>query len=337
MSGEERRLVLEMIAAGRITPEEGLRLLEALGGGDGESGGVTRPGAVSSERKARAAVGIAAGVFRRLDIFPWVGAELTDGLTRTGEFGGEGPREVEIELVNGRLEVKGWEQAAWQLRVETRSRGREIWKAADLVAVEAGERSLKVRSARVFGGGHSVSAVLNLPPGQYVVRARASNGRLAARSLRCRVLDFDVSNGRIEVADVEGDEVKLGASHGTVLADVSARQMTATTSTGSIAVVPGEIRRDSYVLRTSRGSLRVDCPDPEAGYRIDATASQGTIEVQLPGLPRQVARGVPGGAALKVATPGWDGRERYLDVRLVASEGSITVSYQAPRGGEGND
>jgi len=362
MGDEERRLVLQMVAEGKITAEEGARLLEALaGGGKGgerrEAGAGERVGERMEDlgkrigermedvgerigehmedmgeriggKMAGMGAGIADGVMKLLEMFPWVGVEFSDSLTREGQFRGEGPWEVDVEFANGRLEVEGWDGPGWRLEVETRARGRETRNATDLVTVEAGDRSLKVRSARMFGGGYSVSGVVKLPPGEYVLRGTTSNGRMRARAIRCQVLDFDTSNGRIELDGVEGDRVELETSNGAIVARLSARKLVAVTSNGSIRVEPQDIEQDSYELRTSNGSIRLICPDREAGYRVDATTSLGGITVELPGLARQWAKGAAARATVKVATPGFEEKERRLDARLRTSNGSITVSTQ---------
>lgn len=371
MGEEERRLILQMVAEGKITPEEGVRLLEALEGGtvegqrretgraagseaaDSAAAGVGRPGAkvavtVESgagpetgaefgegmarmgleigQKMAHVGSGIAGEVMKLLEIFPWAGAEFTDHLVREGEFRGEGPREVSVELANGRLIVEGWDGPGWRLQVDTRARGRQAHRATDLVTVEADENSLRVRSARFFGGNYSASGLLKLPPGEYHLRGVTSNGRIEARSLRCRVLDLETSNGRIEVEDVEGDRVELDTSNGAIVARLSARRLEATTSNGSIKVEARAVREDTYELKTSNGSIKLICPDPAAGYRIDATTSLGGIEVELPGLPRQVARGPGARAQLHVVTPGFEAKECRLEARLRTSCGSVTVS-----------
>ncbi|MDI6894327.1 MAG: DUF4097 family beta strand repeat-containing protein [Bacillota bacterium] len=404
MGEEERRLILQMVAEGRVTPEEAVRLLEALEGaagqgerpvtvgkagdrppsparaepqdtGEGErqgrgarrapgsesgervAGGAAEPGANAAgvgpelgegmarmgaelgdrmarmgsemgEKMADMGSGIAEGVMKLLEIFPWAGAEFRDHLSREGEFLGDEPRQVSVELANGRLIVEGWDGPGWRLEVDTQARGRQAHKAADLVTVEADEKSLKVRSARFFGGNYSVSGVLRLPPGEYHLRGATSNGRISARGLCCRVLDLETSNGRIEVEDIEGDRVELDTSNGAIVAWLSARRLQATTSNGSIRVEARAIRQDTYELRTSNGSIRLICPDPEAGYRVDASTSLGGIVVDLPGMPRQSAKGAAARAQLQVATPGFEGKECRLDARLRTSCGSITVSTQ---------
>jgi hypothetical protein len=370
MGEEERRLILQMVAEGRVTPEEGVRLLEALEGGAPEAqrkeagrtpggeaaDGAGRPGGKGAdgagpeigekmaglgaelgdrmarmgseigEKMADMGSGIAEGVMKLLEIFPWAGAEFTDHLERAGEFRGEEPREVSVELANGRLIVEGWDGPGWRLQVDTRARGRQAHKATDLVTVEADEKSLRVRSARFFGGNYSTSGVLQLPPGEYNLRGVTSNGRIGARGLRCRVLDLETSNGRIEVEDIEGDRVELDTSNGTIAARLSARRLEAATSNGSIRVEARAVREDTYQLKTSNGSIKLICPDPDAGYRIEASTSFGGIVVDLPGMPRQVARGATARAHLQVATPGFEAKERRLEAKLWSSCGSITVS-----------
>lgn len=398
MGEEERRLILQMVAEGKITPEEGVRLLDALEGAAGRAG--RAPGSESDERAAgRAAVSesgeargadiesgerlaggraeqgeraggagpapgekmagmgaefgdrmarmgseigekmagmgspiadmgshVADGVMKLLEIFPWAGAEFTDHLSREGEFLGDGPWEVSVELANGRLMVERWDGPGWRLELDIRVRGREARKATDLVTVEADEKSLRVRSARFFGWNYSASGVLRLPPGEYHLRGVTSNGRIGARGLRCRVLELETSNGRIEVEDIEGDRVELNTSNGAIVARISARNLEAATSNGTIRVEARAVRQDRYELRTSNGSIKLICPDPEPGYRVDATTSLGPIVVDLPGMPRQSARGPAARAQLQVATPGFEGRERRLDARLRTSCGPIVVS-----------
>lgn len=305
---DEQQLILRMVVEGKITPEEGVRLLETLAG------------QVEPRRGSQSEGGG----------FMGAGARFRDSLTRRGVFQGDGPWEVEVDAPNGRLRLMGSTGPGWETTIVTKVRARDEQaareKGSDLVKVDAGDRHLRISSPRVFGSGWATDVLLRLPPGLYDVQGITANGNIEVRDLRCREIRLRTSNGRIGVEEVRAEEVEMETANGAITAGIAARQLLATTSNGSIRVRPLAVERDTYQLSTSNGSIVVTCEDQEAGYRIDAASSWGKIKIDLPDLKQVTHQRASGHSVVRVASPGFASRQRQLDIRARTSAGSVIVA-----------
>lgn len=333
---EGQKLILGMVAAGRLTAEEGVRLLEALAGrippAPGKARGITLP------HGRRVDDAFAAG--------DWQKGGITGGTCRAGVFQGEEPWQVKVDVPNGRLQLIGTAGPGWQATITTRGRawgwgiargeaGSEdvgARREEQWVRVDSGDRYLHICCPRrVFGGGWVTDVGLRLPPGIYDVRGVTTNGNIEVRDLRCREIRLRTANGRIGVEEVRAEEVELRTANGAITAEIAARRLLATTVNGTVCVRSLAVELDSYRLSSSQGSIRVNCGDKEAGYRVNASSSWGKVEIDLPGLKEVSHRCGPAHRAVCAATPGFDTRVRQLLIDAHTGSGGIVIT------GEGAD
>ncbi len=343
---EERMTILKMIQEGKVTPQEGVELLKALGQ---PARGAARDAAGASETPPRADGGPDRGSRPRSileDVFDgfsgfnfpfgFLGETYKFEEEHEGRFEPEAGQPVAVHLTtsNGRLVLKGWDRPDYHLRIVKSLRGpgeeEARRRAQDMARFTATPTSLVLESR--FGGWNNagVAAELNLPAGHlYRLELRSSNGRIEIDGLRAEDVEAQTSNGRIVCERSTGGRVRLRTSNGRIIANCSARELDADTSNGSVTVVPfGDFEGESrFQLRTSNGTLRVR-PDEhqDCGYDIDASTSMGHVELELPDLEYSIRERTMGHRRSKARTSGFDGKARRIYIMARTSNGSVVVS-----------
>ncbi len=224
-----------------------------------------------------------------------------------------GDPDVEIELVQGSIEINGWDRD--ELRV--RARGNDI----DALEIEAEDDWVSIRP-RGGGGwlafGGSVDIRVDVPRNARV-RARAINGRIRAEDVEGRLslqtvngqidvrgtpeeafletvsssiefrgegerndarVDLRTMSGSIDVREV-GDEITASTMSGSIrVRDARLRRAEMTSMSGSIDV-DAEIENDARILaRTHAGSITLTVPEDTVA-RFDASTRSGRIKNEL--------------------------------------------------------
>ncbi len=343
---EERMAILKMVQEGKITPQEGVELLKALGQPAKEAGPRAGSGAQAPPREEwdqdrgprpksilEDVIDGFGGINLRFGLF---GETYKFEEEHGGRFEPTEGRPVTIQMntSNGRLVLKGWDRPDYHLRVIKSLRGpgeeEARRRAQEMVRFTATPTGLVLES-RISGWNNSgVAAELSLPTSHlYRLDLRTANGRIELDGLRTEVVEAQTSNGRVVCERSTGEKVRLRTSNGRIIANCSARDLDADTSNGSITVVPfgasgGESRLQ---LRTSNGSIRVR-PDEQAdsGYDIDASTSMGHVELELPDLEYSVHERQMGHRRSKARTTGFDGKARRIYISARTSNGSVVVS-----------
>lgn len=346
---EERMTILKMVQEGKITAQDGVELLKALGepakGARPQAGPEPpEPPAPPREEWARdrgpRPKSILEDVIDSIGGFNFpfgvFGETYKFEETHEGRFEPvEGqPVVIQLNTSNGRLVLKGWDRPDYHVRVIKSLRGpgeeEARRRAQEMVRFTATPAGLVLES-RISGWNNSgVAAELSLPTSHlYRLDLRTANGRIEMDGLRAEDVEAQTSNGRIVCERSTGGRVRLRTSNGRIVANCSARELNADTSNGSVTVVPyGDFGGESrFQLRTSNGSIRVR-PDEQAdsGYDIDASTSMGHVELELPDLEYSVHERQMGHRRSKARTTGFDGKARRIYISARTSNGSVVVS-----------
>lgn len=204
---------------------------------------------------------------------------------------------VEISVVSGRIEIRGWERD--ELRVSVRGAGAD---ALDIDADRVGEGepvewvSVRAPGRRRFWsrGGLDVEVRVDVPRGADV-RARIVNGPIEAKDVGGR-LSLHAANGELDVEgepaearletvsssiDFRGRDSSVDARtvSGTVDLRGVAGDVSVSTVSGSIRVEGG--RLDRVELRSMSGSVDLEAAlAPDA--RADLRSYSGSLSISLP-------------------------------------------------------
>ena len=286
MNGDRRR-VLDLVSAGKITTAEAQRLIDAIETSEFSPGAV--PGAVYVERKET--------VF-----LPPVeasgdndGPEEKPPSTREEAFTvGESPKLI-VRGFNGRVRVEAGADGVIQMNAKIKRASRVIFEAAqegDTVTIEAKRKS---GGMDLFGRSPGAEITVMTPAatsvdlttsnGSIELRGiegsgpvKTSNGRILLENVKGRH-DMRTSNGRVEVNGMEGDGEVRNTNGSIKLTNVRGA-FQASTSNGSIAL-EGELEHGTVCrLESSNGSVIVKLVG-QPSLRIDARTSNGRVRSEL--------------------------------------------------------
>lgn len=287
MNGDRRR-VLELVAAGKITTVEAERLINAIE--NGESG----PGVVSE------AVEVEGREMPFLPPYDDSGAkdapEEKVPSTREETFTvGQSPNLI-IRGFNGRVRVEAGADGVIQMKARLKRASRVIFEAVqegDTVTIEA---KRKGGGLDLFGRSPAAEIAVTAPAatsidlttsnGSIELRGiegsgpvKTSNGRIYLENVKGRH-DMRTSNGRVEVNGMEGDG-EVRTTNGSIKLINVRGAFQASTTNGSIAL-EGELARGTPCrLESSNGSVLVKLAG-EPSLRIDACTSNGRVRSELP-------------------------------------------------------
>lgn len=284
---ENRRRVLELVAAGKITTVEAERLIGAI------ETSKTSPG-VAQER-----VDVEQ---EELPFLPPIDASNAHGdheekapSTRKETFKvGEFPNLI-VKGFNGRIRVEAGVDGVIQMKARIKRASRVIFDAVqegDTVTIEAKRKS---GGLDLFGRSPGAEFMITTPAatsidlttsnGPIELRGvegsgpiNTSNGRILLENVKGSH-DLRTSNGRVEVNGMEGDG-EVRTSNGSVkLMNVSGA-FHASTTNGSIAL-EGELAHGTACrLESSNGSVSVKLAG-EPSLRIDARTTIGRVRSEL--------------------------------------------------------
>ncbi len=286
MNGNRRR-VLELVAAGKITTVEAERLIDAIETSESRPGGT--PGRVDVEQE-------------EMPYLPTVDAsEASDGheekapSTREETFTvGQSPKLI-VRGFNGRVRVEAGVDGVIQMKARIKRASRVIFEAVqgdDTVTIEAKRKS---GGLDLFGRSPGAEITVTAPAatsidlttsnGPIELRGiegsgpvKTSNGRIKLENVKGRH-DMRTSNGSVEVNGMEGDGEVRNTNGSIKLINVRGAFQASTTN-GSIAL-DGELAQGAACrLESSNGSVKVKLAG-EPSLRIDARTSNGRVRSEL--------------------------------------------------------
>jgi hypothetical protein len=312
---EERMRILEMVREGKITAEEGARLLEALqpktsAPGQG-SAGYNRDDPLGSIGEVvtqaiqsidwKGMVGSFAGSWssgplnglerkREREAEGWEFLSLSDGDHGTFELrdgdevlveheGGS----VEATAADGapRLELEG--EGLHDYGVYVARKDRQVVLACHRTAQHARMPRLKLSLPRSVpnvalrtAGGSLTAEGFAVP-----VRLKTSGGSIRVREQRGAPVEAKTAGGSIKV-DGTPERIELHTSGGSITFEGRTQAIDVKTSGGSIKIDGADLRSGEHTAKTSGGGVRIGLTS-ESSVEIEAKTSAGHVNVDLPG------------------------------------------------------
>ena len=315
MSKEEKMLVLQMVADGQITPEQGVELLNALEPGkahglsygisQGISEGLSRGlsfetdiGDVGRQKVEEASVrvediagGVAGNIGKVLSqifggtSFGGSRFEFTEEIR--GEFPEDGELEVGVWTSNGRIHVETWDEPGYLLTVIKKIRAQDEDEARQVLenCYEFSQErlSLKVKATDKHGldfRGLSVGFSLKVPASRKAsLTLKSANGRVTADKLNGSSCLMGTANGRVVASGCGFDKVRLSTANGRIEYEGTAGELDASTANGSVnAELKGA---GDWRFSSANGRISINVSkDANAAYELDLSARAGGITVE---------------------------------------------------------
>lgn len=346
---EERKIILNLLAEGRITADEAEQLLEALDESDlydpGDSGPVDQSD-LGDRLEARHDV-IADDLSERLSKavseMAEAGQELPDRLARMlgsmfgslgwsfGPVGVQAEQTFESEIPadciisaidfatsNGSVKLTGWDRPGYKVvaratvrGVESRSEAERRLASGLALSFEGGVMRLECRDDAIR---NSLSVEAYLPRANtYDVKVSSRNGSATLESLTAGSIDVHSANGRVALGDVTAASTTASARNGSVTASGDLGDADLETANGSVSVTLSYRSAGRLRVNTGNGSVRLNVPrDARVAYEINAHTVNGSVRTSLEGAE---VRREPGA-----------GRGARRSVSLVARPGSAVSS-----------
>lgn len=162
-------------------------------------------------------------------------------------------------------------------------------------------------------------------------RIDTGSGSVVANSIRGS-LDVDTGSGKVEVADVEGDVIRIDSGSGGVTVD-GARSRRLDIDTGSGSVQTSDIEADNTVIDTGSGSVTLDLVRLSGGTHAIDTGSGG-VTVKLPADASVRIHAETGSGGIDLDVPNAKLRRMSRDeIDLEIGEGQASLQIETGSGG----
>ena len=317
MGKDEKTLILEMVAKGQVTPEEGVDLLRAIKA----PGPIVRMGylkAPSDETPARkrlkaeipkmegesapkpkgeikdgagvlGQVGVSigralsqrfAGSFLGGPKFEFV-EEVKGDLSETGEL------RINLRTSNGAVSVESWDRPNYLLtvtkgvRAENRSEAEEILKDCFDFKQEGLFIDAHTANGSVLGLPRlSVAFSLKIPSSRRAsLSLNSANGRINTHGVTGSFCEANTADGRIQMSRCTFEEAKLRTVNGRVRYEGAAEGLDISTDNGRIEA---ELRdAGDWRFNSRTGRIQVDVhKEKDAAYELDLFSNVGRVVVE---------------------------------------------------------
>lgn len=302
---EERKLVLKMLAEGKITPDEAEKLLDALEGS-----------AYEPEMPGPQGLGASAACFG--ECREPRGADEAD--TKSGTVGDEDHRlewEGKARADRGAPFETRFEQAIRDIVEGAVDQAAKAVEAASKLANKVGAKAIEIGDPEGIGG------VIGLFGGVPGVRAAVEKSGTFAPSLSNGEIKVDVANGRVSVTGWDGDGYRVEARgrvrgrdfSAEAASEILARCVAVDETTGLIEIDQSNDRRVAGL------SVNIHVPRSCRYQRVEIDTSNGSIDVSGLHTERLDLDTSNGSVAVRAV----EAREMSVDT----SNGSVTVQCKA--------
>ncbi len=299
---QERRRVLDMLSAGKVSVEEAERLLEALQDPDRE----TRKRRITKRLKINAPN--LEGLGEEIEgLSEWSESDEDDRASmRDDTFAvGDSPRLV-VRGFNGRIRVRAGESGSIRVRARLKKPRGIKYRAAqegDLITVEAKPNRQSEGPPHRFSRQHSganIEVIVPVPTsvdlatsnGPVEIRGTESSGTVQTKNGPIRVEQFKgdlnatTKNAPITVKTLSGSAELSTANSRVSLEDAHGR-FNARTTNGPIKFQGSIEPRNGNRLSTMNGNIKIAL-DAEPSLELTATTLNGRVRCEVPGFVASV-------------------------------------------------
>ncbi|MFB4210415.1 DUF4097 domain-containing protein [Shouchella sp. JSM 1781072] len=287
---EERKMILKMIEDGKVSAEEGLKLLEAVGKEEDVSSNSTASNTGSSSKERQDPE---ESPFTKFTSF----FESAFQKVRDGDFDfnfGNGMdiqhtfeeeqaefNKVKVSLENGSFAVVPWEKQGVRLELDAKvyrtnndEQAHEFLMKESSFSISDGELVFETKSKTM-----KVNGTLYVPKSSYdSIKLYTFNGSLTGESIQTKELEANTTNGSIKVTHVEAIKASLETMNGSItIEENTIGSLFAKTFNGTIKA-DGKI--EDADVETVNGSITyyLNKNDDTAGY-LDVKTTTGSVKL----------------------------------------------------------
>ncbi|WMM30927.1 DUF4097 domain-containing protein [Shouchella clausii] len=283
---EERMMILKMIEDGKVTAEEGLRLLEAIGKDEADSAKQdSHQSGRNKDTREESPLSKLSGFFEtaiqkvKEGDLDFNFGTLTE-IDHVFQQQNISPRSLKVSLENGSVDVVPWDKQDVRLECQVKVyRVRDTEQAKDFFLKEsvfsATDETLlfetKTKSMKVV-------ATLYVPQSSYGrIKLYTFNGALKGEDLKADTFEANTTNGSIKTTNIESKKASMETVNGSISCEQSQLQLLdAKTLNGSVKV-SGSIQ-DADV-ETVNGSITYEMEaSTDAGY-VDLKTTTGSVKL----------------------------------------------------------
>lgn len=343
--GDERKMVLDMLAQGKISVDQAEQLLQALGESDAASrrwrGPNDQRGFVDRINRVAAEMGEAGqelpsrlsglldSIVGLATRFSCNAERVFEGLTSSADE----IRKVDISTTNGSVKLRGWDGPGYRVAVRAQIKGEADRERAEATLSEGLRVSVKDGTLGLDCIDKSLLSSLSVDAavprrGKYDILMNSRNGSVTVDGVEGGSVEARSMNGRITLDRLQADTVHASTKNGSIQASGELGRATIETANGSISASLNYENDGSLKMTTGNGSIKVEIPkNPAVQYTVSAGAVNGAVRVDVddagtveneparPGHRRQAS----------VTVSGPEGTSKSVEVEAQAINGSITV------------
>ncbi|MFC0559320.1 DUF4097 domain-containing protein [Halalkalibacter alkalisediminis] len=299
---EERKMILKMIEDGKITAEEGLKLLEAIDKPGPTSQAEPQAKEVSTKvnwdegesyrERARQSASSTTNLFtsfiesaiqkiKDVDLdFNFGPHVVVDHIFQHRDVA---PTSIDVSLENGSITFKPWEEK--DIRVECQAKVYRVRDTEEARRVFLQETSFRVDERKMLF--HTKTKSIKVQTTVYVPRVTFShlklytfNGQITGEKIDVDTFDVNAVNGALTFTGVKGKKVIAETVHGAIdFKQITIDVFDAKTINGGITIA-GQVQ--DVDVETVNGSITYNLDDlVESGYA-DLKATTGSIHLFIP-------------------------------------------------------
>ncbi|WP_270180094.1 DUF4097 family beta strand repeat-containing protein [Alkalihalobacillus sp. CinArs1] len=344
---EERKMILTMIEEGKITAEEGAKLLSALGSTE-----TKKEERAAEPQQERPQSGYRVGQFvesliqkvKDMDLdFNFGSSEEVEHVFSEQEVSFDA---IDIHVRNGEVAFQTWDQDDVKIdckaniyRVSTTEGAKEKLLRDTYFSVDNGKMTFKSERADV-----KLNVVIYVPAKEYErvwittfngdvsgetirsakAKLKTANGKVGIKASEVKDLEAESGNGSISVENTNGDVCELETGNGPITIDGTYKEVEAQSINGAIRYALKEVVSGSAQLKTVNGTIQVNVPK---GMNLngDLKSTIGTITADLDNMSVLREKQEISHRMKKFKTE-VDSENTYR-IAATSTAGSITVAY----------
>ena len=228
---------------------------------------------------------------------------------------------------NGPVLIKGIDGDECFVEITKMVRAEDVVKAEDIASnavsleLNEGELLLTLLDKQELW----IETVISLPRKfRYIIEIQSVNGRLALQDVQLVTGRLETVNGRIAVEKVEAGSLELKTLNGGIDIAGYFHILDATTHNGSIDYFPKDAKTKA-IIKSTNGAVRARLPIKNAlGYDIEASTGWGKIIIDLPLNDLKIKR--DGDNFMQAKTISFEEKTEQIQLKAFTSNGSITIA-----------